>query len=76
MPGTQFLLSVIPGRGVPAFTLSNIRQFYSSMGECRQWVNLKLRDEFTGGGGGVVCPLALARGGAIFHDKQKLLETK
>ena len=63
MPGAhnKFSLSVIPGRGVPAFTLSNIRQFYSSMGECRQWVNLKLRDGFTRGGG---APLALVRGGA------------
>jgi hypothetical protein len=31
------------------------------MGECRQWVNLKLRDRFTGGGD---APLALAREGA------------
>jgi hypothetical protein len=44
--------------------------------ECRQWVNLKLRDGFTGG----ECPPSPGqsgcRGGAIFHDKQKLLETK
>jgi hypothetical protein len=30
------------------------------LGECRQWVNLKLRNGFTGG----VAPLALARGAA------------
>ena len=29
------------------------------------------RDGFTGGGGGCTPPLALARGGAIFHDKAK-----
>ena len=69
MPGpTTSYRCLIPGRGVPAFTV------YSSMGECRQLVNLKLRDGFTGG----VPPSPGQRGcgGAIFHDKQKLLETK
>ena len=77
MPGpTTSYRCLIPGRGVPAFTLSSILQFYSSMGECRQWVNLKLRDGFTGGGGCPPSPGQTGCRGAIFHDKQKLLETK